>query len=101
VGPRDVLDARKISSPPGCDPGLSSPWSFDIPTELLGPQDFTVGTEKNYGNPYGIADNLVESVSTYVQNTLHASVCCLQFVGLVWFCMHNKCFDVFQFTALL
>ena len=38
VGPRASLDERKISSPPGFDPGPSSPWSVAIPTELPGPQ---------------------------------------------------------------
>jgi len=37
VGPRAGLDARKISSPPGFDPGPSSPKSVAIPTELPGP----------------------------------------------------------------
>jgi hypothetical protein len=38
VGPRAGLDGRKISSPPGFDPGPSSPYSVAIPTELPGPQ---------------------------------------------------------------
>ena len=38
MGPRAGLDGRKISSPPGFDPGPSSPWSVAIPTELPGPQ---------------------------------------------------------------
>ena len=38
VGPRAGLDERKISSPPGFDPGPSSPWSVGIPTELPGLQ---------------------------------------------------------------
>ena len=37
VGPRAGLDGRKISSPPGFDPGSSSPYSVAIPTELPGP----------------------------------------------------------------
>jgi len=37
VGPRAGLDGRKISSPPGLDPGPSSPQSVAIPTELPGP----------------------------------------------------------------
>jgi len=37
VGPRDGLDGRKVSSPPGFDPGPSSPYSVAIPTELPGP----------------------------------------------------------------
>ena len=38
VGPRAGLDGRKISSPPGFDPGTSSPMSVAIPTELPSPQ---------------------------------------------------------------
>jgi len=38
VGHRASLDGRKISSPPGFDPGPSSPYSVAIPTELPGPQ---------------------------------------------------------------
>jgi len=34
---RAGLDGRKISSPPGFDPGPSSPQSVAIPTELPGP----------------------------------------------------------------
>ena len=34
MGPRAGLDRRKISSPPGFDPGPSSPLSVAIPTEL-------------------------------------------------------------------
>ena len=37
MGHRASLDARKISSPPGFDPGPSSPYSVAIPTELPGP----------------------------------------------------------------
>ena len=37
VGPRAGLEGRKISSPPGFDPGKSSPQSVAIPTELPGP----------------------------------------------------------------
>ena len=36
MGPRAGLDGRKISSPPGFDPGPSSPLSVGIPTELPG-----------------------------------------------------------------
>ena len=39
MGPRAGLDRRKISSPPGFDPGPSSPQSFAIPTELPGPRE--------------------------------------------------------------
>ena len=35
MGPRAGLDGRKISSPPGFDPG---PFSPGIPTELPGPR---------------------------------------------------------------
>ena len=38
MGHRAGLDGRKISSPPGFDPGSSSPLSVAIPTELSGPQ---------------------------------------------------------------
>ena len=34
MDPRAGLDGRKISSPPGFDPGPSSPLSVAIPTEL-------------------------------------------------------------------
>ena len=34
MGPRAGLDGRKISSPPGLDPGPSIPQSVTIPTEL-------------------------------------------------------------------
>jgi len=37
VGPTAGLDGRKISSPPGFDPGPSSTYSVAIPTELPGP----------------------------------------------------------------
>ena len=37
MSPRAGLDWRKISSPPGFDPGPSSPQSVAIPTELPGP----------------------------------------------------------------
>ena len=38
MGPRAGLDGRKIASPPGFDPGLSSPYSVAIPTKLPGPR---------------------------------------------------------------
>ena len=38
VGLRAGLEGQKISSPPGFDPGPSSPQSVAIPTELPGPQ---------------------------------------------------------------
>jgi len=37
VGPRAGLDGRKISSPPGFDPGPSTSYSDAIPIELPGP----------------------------------------------------------------
>ena len=37
MGPRDGQEGRKISSPPGFDPGPSSPSSVAIPTELPWP----------------------------------------------------------------
>jgi hypothetical protein len=37
VGPGAGLDGRKISSPPGFDPGPSIPLSVAVPTELPGP----------------------------------------------------------------
>ena len=39
MGPRAGLDGMKISSPPGFDPGPSSPLSVAIPTNLPGPRD--------------------------------------------------------------
>jgi len=39
VGPRAGLDGQKISSPPGFDPGPSSPKSVAILTELSGSQN--------------------------------------------------------------
>ena len=44
MGPRAGLDGRKISSPPGFDPGPSSPWSVTIPTELPGLHQFFVSS---------------------------------------------------------
>ena len=38
MGPSAGLDGRKISSPPGFDPGPSSPYSVTIPNGLPGPQ---------------------------------------------------------------
>ena len=37
VGSRAGLDGRKISSPPGIDPGPSSSWLVTILTEAPGP----------------------------------------------------------------
>ena len=36
MGPKAGLDGRKISSPPGFDPGPSSPYSVAVRTELPG-----------------------------------------------------------------
>jgi len=36
--PGTGLEGQKISSPPGFDPGPSSPYSVAIPSELPGPQ---------------------------------------------------------------
>ena len=41
MGPRAGLDGRKISSPPGFDPGPSSPSPVAIPTELPGSHTHT------------------------------------------------------------
>jgi len=51
VGPRAGLDGRKFSSPPGLDPGPSSPKSFAIPTELPSPHHQEV-LLCIYSNPY-------------------------------------------------
>jgi len=37
VGSRAGVDGRKISSPPGFNPGPPTAWSVAIPTELPGP----------------------------------------------------------------
>ena len=42
------LDGRKISSPPGFDPGPYSPQSVAIPTELPGP--CAVGSKESKNN---------------------------------------------------
>ena len=47
MGPRDGLDGRKISSPPGFDHGPSSPQSVAISTELPGPSKLYI-QYKNY-----------------------------------------------------
>ena len=46
VGLRASPDGRKTSSPPGFDPGPSSPQSVTIPTELPGPLTYRVRTSK-------------------------------------------------------
>ena len=52
MGPRAGLDGRKISSPPGFDPGQSSPWSVAIPTKLPGPLRVDIGfTQKEVHVP--------------------------------------------------
>ena len=48
MGPRAGLDGRKISFPPGFDPGTSSPYSVATPTELPGPQTFHVLHENKH-----------------------------------------------------
>jgi len=50
VGPRAGLDGPEISSPPGFDPGPSSPYSVAIPTELPGPQYIFVSDNNNNSN---------------------------------------------------
>jgi len=42
VGPRAGLDRRKVSPPPGFDPGRSSPSSVATPTELPGPHTLSI-----------------------------------------------------------
>ena len=42
MGPRDGLDERKISSPPGLDLGSSTPKLVAIATELPGPTEYLV-----------------------------------------------------------
>ena len=42
MGSRVGLDGRKISSPPGFDPGPSSPYSVAIPTELPCPHSIFI-----------------------------------------------------------
>ena len=50
MGPRAGLDGRKISSPPGFDPGLSSPQSVTTPTELPSPQNpLSIGVKTQLG----------------------------------------------------
>ena len=43
MGPRAGVDGREISSPPGFDPGPSSPYSVAIPTELPGHHYYYMG----------------------------------------------------------
>jgi len=57
VGPRASLDGHKISSPLGSDPGLSSPQSVAILTELLSPH--SVGSPQN-----------LKETSTYCRGTI-------------------------------
>ena len=57
MGPRAGLDWRKISSPPGFDPGPSSPQSVAIPTELPGPL-FQYGIQR-YKHEYILNYNFV------------------------------------------
>jgi len=46
--PGPVLDGRKILSPPGFDPGPSSPQSVAIPTELPGPHIMYIYTHTTH-----------------------------------------------------
>jgi len=46
VGPRAVLEGRKISSPPGFDPGPTSPYSDAILTELPDPRTLNTNIHK-------------------------------------------------------
>jgi len=48
---RAGLDGRKISSPPGFDPGPSSPYLVTILTELPGPQKEDLMAIKLSGEP--------------------------------------------------
>jgi len=45
MGPRACLNGRKMSSPPGFDPGSYSPQSINIPAELTGSQRDPILTE--------------------------------------------------------
>jgi len=70
VGPRVVLNGRKISSPPGFDPGPSSSLSGAIPAELPGPrltevlfQNSRDRSKANHEEIYGIAS--VRMTHTY------------------------------------
>ena len=56
MGPRAGLDERKISSPPGFDPGPSSPKSVAIPTELPSPLFGVIhSVNSELGSSVGIA----------------------------------------------
>ena len=46
MGHRAGLGGRKISSPPGFDPGPSSPYSVAIPTKLPVPRSGPEGSRK-------------------------------------------------------
>ena len=73
MGPRAGLDGRKISSPPGFDPGPSTPYSVAIPTELPGPQDIVINAQNLHVKyPIFLPDfdenwNLLSSVSKNTQ----------------------------------
>jgi len=60
MDPRDRLDGRKMSSPPGFDPGLSSPQSVSVPTELPGPPKINNGSYK-----YKNVDSMFSRIPTY------------------------------------
>jgi len=51
VGHRAGLEGRKISSPPGFDPGPFSPYSVAIPTELPDPHNTVVGQRNSLRTP--------------------------------------------------
>ena len=50
MGPSAGLDGRKISPPPGFDPGPSSPQSVTLPTELPGSQCEVLFNNNNNNN---------------------------------------------------
>jgi len=70
VGPRAGLDGWKISSPPGFDPGTSSPWSVAIPTELPVPHSYTIISVFNLLTPNvnysGRTASLTSKVAFYI-----------------------------------
>jgi len=78
VGPRAGLEGWKISSPPGFDPGPSSPHSVAIPAELPGPPNIT--------NPMYI-QQLREMVPPPSQNTVGI---CKQITLLILYCISSR-----------
>ena len=73
MGPRAGLDGRKISSPPGFDPGPSSPWSVAIPTELPG---LHLSKQK--------CINIVSYTITYFSVTKLTAIITVSFVIKLW-----------------